>query len=406
MPDSKTFQWTGLNAQGQRAKGVINAGDTKEAQAELKKQGVELISLEQKNTAFSGIKLFSRKKKVRIKDILQFTRYISMMLSAGLPIIQALDIIARDQDNPTMQAMIINIKNNIAGGKTLAESFSQYPEHFSELYVNLIKTGEKSGTLDKILNRLGNYLERTENLKKKVKKALVYPIAILTVALIVSLVLLVFVVPSFENMFKSFGAQLPAFTRMVVGMSKFVRSDWYILLTVIGGGIFALRYTLKHNKKVQLLIDKWIFKIYLIGPILQKGIIARFTRTLATTLDAGMPIVESMKAMPNIMGNHTYSEAVDRIREDLTTGHQLSIAMSSTNLFPNMAIQMISIGEASGALADMLNKVADHYEEEVNYTVDNLSSLLEPLIMLILGVVVGGFVIAMYMPIFKIGSLF
>lgn len=405
--ETQAYQWSGINAQGKRASGVINAADTKEAQSELKKMSIEVISLTPKSQlSFSRFLSKTKQKKIKIADILLFTRYISMMLAAGLPMLQALDIIARDQDNPTMQAMILAIKNNIAGGKTLAESFSQYPDQFSDLYCNLIKTGEKSGTLDKILLRLGNYMERTENLKRKVKKALIYPVAILTVALLVSLVLLIFVVPQFQTMFKSFGAELPFFTRIVVNMSEFMRAYWYLLLLAIGAGLWGVRRLLKHNKRVQLLIDKWSLRIYIIGPIMRKSIIARFTRTLATTLDAGMPIVESMKAMPAIMGNSIYGEAVDQMRTDLTSGHQLSVAMGSTQLFPNMAIQMIAVGEASGSLADMLNKVADHYEDEVNYTVDNLSSLLEPIIMLILGIVVGGFVIAMYMPIFKIGSLF
>lgn len=404
----QTFQYTGINNRGQRLDGVVQAIDAKDAQSELAKMGIEVIDLQQKSSfGFGGGGGFkARKKKIKPKDILLLTRYISTMLTAGLPIVQSLEIISKDQENPAVHDMIKNIKNNIAGGKTLAESFKQYPEHFNELYCNLISSGEKSGTLEKILKRLGNYLERTETLKRKVKKALVYPIAIMTVALGVSLILLVFVVPQFEKMFSSFGAQLPLFTRMIVSMSNFMRSYWYIIIGVVGFSIWGLKRYIASSESAKYAIDKTMLRIYIIGSVTQKSIIARFARTLATTLEAGMPIVESMKAMSLVMGNRIYSKAVLDICNDVTNGKQLSAAMEATKLFPNMAIQMIAVGEASGSLAEMLNKVADYYEEEVNSVVDNLSSLLEPVIMVILGVIVGGFVIAMYLPIFKIGSLF
>jgi type IV pilus assembly protein PilC len=328
------------------------------------------------------------------------------MLAAGLPIVQALDIISRDQDNPALREMIINIKNNIAGGKTLSESFHQYPNHFNELYCNLVSAGEKSGTLEKVLKRLGNYLERSEMLKSKIKKALIYPAAIMSVALGVSLILLIFVVPQFQKMFASFGAQLPFFTRMIVNFSDFLRSYWWVLVVMIGGGIWGLKKYINGSEVAQLYIDRAALKIYIVGNVVRKGTIARFARTLATTLEAGMPIVESMKAMSLIMGNRIYSKAVLDVCNEVVNGKQLSVAMEATKLFPNMAIQMIAVGEASGSLADMLNKVADYYEEEVNTIVDNLSSLLEPVIMVVLGVIVGTFVVAMYLPIFRIGSLF
>jgi type IV pilus assembly protein PilC len=281
-----------------------------------------------------------------------------------------------------------------------------YPQHFNELYCNLIGAGEKSGTLEKILKRLGNYLERTETLKRKVKKALVYPAAIMTVALGVSLILLLFVVPQFQKMFTSFGAQLPLFTRMVVNLSDFLRSYWWLLIAGSVFGVYLARRSIAESESAQYAIDRYALKVYVIGDVLQKGVIARFARTLATTLEAGMPIVDSMRSMSLIMGNRIYSKAVLDICNDVVNGKQLSAAMESTKLFPNMAIQMIAVGEASGALADMLNKVADYYEDEVNAIVDNLSSLLEPVIMVVLGLIVGTFVVAMYLPIFKIGSLF
>lgn len=407
MADKQAFQYTGINSQGKRLDGTVQAIDIKDAQGELSRLGIEVIELQPKRQfGFSAAKIFTKKKKIKARDILLFTRYISTMLTAGLPIVQSLDIISKDQDNPTMQEMIVSIRNNISGGKSLADSFGMYPEHFNDMYCNLISSGEKSGTLEKILKRLGNYLERSETMRRKVKKAMIYPIAIMTVALGVSLILLIFVVPQFDKMFSSFGAQLPFFTRMVVNMSDFLRSFWYILIIVFGGGIWALKRFIKQSESAQFFIDRHILKVYIVGDVIQKSVIARFARTLATTLEAGMPIVESMKSMSLIMGNKIYSKAVLDICNDVVSGKQLSVAMESTKLFPNMAIQMISVGEASGSLSEMLNKVADYYEEEVNAIVDNLSSLLEPVIMVVLGVIVGSFVVAMYLPIFKIGSLF
>jgi type IV pilus assembly protein PilC len=401
------YQWNGINAQGKRVQGKLQAADSKEAQLELKKMGIEVIGVElKKQLQFSGFSTAANKGKIKPKDILLFTRYLSTMLSAGLPILQALDIIARDQENPAMQSLILTIRTNVMGGKTLAESFGNYPNHFNDLYINLVKAGEKSGMLNTILQRVSNYLEKTESLKRKIKKALVYPAAIVTIAIIVSLVLLIFVVPQFRTMFKSFGVDLPLFTLIVVHMSDFLRDYWWLLLASVALSVWGIKYSVRQSDYIPKLIDKWSLRIIIIGPILRKGIIARFTRTLATTLDAGMPIVECMKAMVPIMGNGIYSQAVLQICDEVVSGHQLSSSMAATKLFPNMAVQMTAVGEASGALSEMLNKVADYYEDDVNHAVDNLSSLLEPLIMALLGVIVGTFVVAMYLPIFKMGSLF
>lgn len=399
--NAQSFKWVGLNSRGKRSEGVIQSADIKEAQSELKKLGVEIISI----TAKSTFQMRSRPKKIKVKDIQLFTRYLSTMLTAGLPIIQALEIIGGDQNNPAFQNLISAIKKDIAGGKTLAETFGGYPKYFTDLYCSLIKAGEKSGTLDKILNRLAGYMEKTETLKRKIKKALAYPIAILSIALGVSLILLIFVVPTFQKLFSSFGAKLPFFTQMVVNLSDFMRSYWWAILIGLVALIFGFKKARK-NPEFKRKVDYYILKIYIVGPILSKGIIARFTRTMSTTLEAGMPIVESMKSMAPVMGNSLYTKAVLQMCEDVSSGHTLSASMASTKLFPNMVIQMISVGEASGRLAEMLNKVADYYEEEVNSIVDNLSTLIEPLIILILGVIVGTFVIAMYLPIFKMGSLF
>lgn len=408
MSDGKqSFQWSGINNQGKRLDGVMTAGDMKDAHSELSRMGIEVITLQPKNSFHFSLSLSKAKKgKITQKDILLFTRYISTMLTAGMPIVQALDILSKDATNPAVQEMIVTIKNNVAGGKTLAESFKLYPQHFGDLYCNLIGSGEKSGTLEKIMKRLGSYLERSENLKRKIKKAMIYPAAIMTVALGVSLILLLFVVPQFQKMFSSFGAQLPWFTRMIVNLSDFLRSYWWVAIILVGGSVFGLRRYIKQSSDAQLMVDKLALRLYIIGDVTKKGAIARFARTLATTLEAGMPIVDSMKSLAMIMGNKLYTKAVLDVCNDVVNGKQLSVAIEATGMFPNMAVQMIAVGEASGSLSDMLNKVADYYEEEVNAVVDNLSSLLEPVIMIVLGTIVGAFVVAMYLPIFKIGSLF
>jgi type IV pilus assembly protein PilC len=400
--NASSFRWTGINKEGKRVSGSIKAADSHEAQNELRKQEVEIVSLEKRSQRRFNVTT----KKITPETILVFTRYLATLMAAGMPIMQSLEIISRDQENVTMHDFVMALKVNISGGKTLGESFAQYPQYFSPLYCNLIKIGEKSGMLEKILTKLADYIEKTENLKRKVKKAMIYPAAIMSVAGVVSLILLLFVVPRFQDIFKSFGAQLPYFTRLVISFSHFLRSYWWLIL-LAGFGVF---YWLRHLHRTRLLfrekVDEMILHILIIGPILRKSIIARYTRTFAITLDAGMPIVDAMKSMADIMGNSVYSKAVLEICHEVTNGNQLYVAMESTKLFPNMAIQMISVGEASGSLSSMLNKVADYYEAEVNNIVDNLSSLLEPLIMAVLGVIVGGFVVAMYLPIFKMGGLF
>jgi type IV pilus assembly protein PilC len=397
------FQWSGINIKGQRETGQIHATDIKEAQNELKKMGIEVISLTPKNVLKIG---FRKRYKLKPKDILLFTRHMSAMISSGLTIPQALDIIANDQENPIMQSMLATIRNNVSSGKTLSETFSQYPQYFSELYINLVKAGEKSGSLDKIFNRLGNYLEKTEMLKNKIKRAMIYPSAILVIAGIVSLILLIFVVPQFQEMFANFGAKLPFFTRIILGISIFLRHYGWLLAIVLIVSVWFAKKNLKRNEKIKDTLDQLALKIFIIGPILKKGIVARYARTLATTLESGMPIVEAMKAMAPIMGNRLYAQNVLKISEDISSGHQLSISMSNTKLFPNMVVQMVAVGEASGSLSEMLNKLADYYEEEVNHMVDNLSSLLEPFIMALLGIIIGSFIVAMYLPIFKMGGLF
>lgn len=403
MPDiTQSFKWVGITREGQRKSGILRAIGINDAQNELKKMGIEVINL----TPHKTLQFSARQKKIKVKDIQLFTRYLSTMLSAGLPIIQALEIISSDKENPALKNLVTSLKNDIAGGKGLAESFSTHPKYFNSLYCSLLKAGEKSGTLDKILNRLALYLEKTEILKRKIKKSLAYPIAILSIAFIVSGILLLFVVPQFKELFASFGATLPFFTLMVVNLSEFIRTYWWAIGLVIISFVGGVIYLIRNNEAFRETLDRWSLKIFIIGPVLKKGIIARFTRTLATTLEAGMPIVDSIKSMKQLMGSYLYSKAIDQITADLTSGHNLSVAMNNTNLFPNMVIQMIAVGEVSGRLPEMLTKIADYYEDEVNTVVDNLSTLLEPIIMLVLGIIIGSFIIAMYLPIFKIGSIF
>jgi len=400
--NTQIFKWTGVDRFGKRVGGSIRANDIKAAQKELRKIDIEVITLK----ATRGLTFSLRRKTVKRKDIVLFTRHLSTMLGAGLPILQSLDVISRDQENIVMQSVVTTLKSDIAGGKTLAESFRQFPEYFNPLYCNLIQAGEKSGTLDKTIQRLAHYLEKSESLKNKIKKAMVYPIAIISVGLLVSSILLFFVVPQFATMFASFGAQLPFFTQLVIDLSNFLVRFWWLIIIVLGLIIWAFRYSIKNSPGMQNFIDKWSLKIPIIGNVLRKGIIARFSRTLATTLAAGMPIIESMRAMAPVMGNRLYTKAVNNICDSVGSGHQMSVSLTNTKLFPNMVIQMVAIGEASGTLEAMLNKLADYYEEEVDTVVENLSNLIEPVIMVILGVIVGGFVIAMYLPIFKLGSLF
>jgi len=402
------FAWTGIGAEGKRMQGILRANDIDEAQNELGKKGIDVISLEQKRAShfLMNSPFLKKGKKIKTKDILLFTRYLSTMLSSGLSIVQSLDVMSRDRQNLTMQSLIISIKDNVSEGKTLSESFAEYPEYFGELYCSLIHSGEKSGTLDRVLIRIASYLERSDTLKRKIKKAMIYPTAVIAVAFVVSLILLLFVVPQFQKIFTSAGVPLPAFTRIVIHFSDFLQHEWWLALIMVILGIICFRHARRHSEAFNRNIDRALLKLYLIGSLQKKAIIARFSRTLATMLEAGIPMAEGIRSMSGIVVNRIYREAVQDIANDVISGFPLSSSMDSTQLFPTMVIQMISVGEASGRLSDMLNRVADYYEEEVNAVVDNLGSLLEPLIMVVLGVIVGGFVIAMYLPIFKLGSLY
>lgn len=380
--------------------GDIQARSLALAKADLRNQGIVVNKVAKKRKPF-----FDKKnKKITAGDITVFSRQLATMIESGIPLVQSFDIVAKGQSNKRLKDLIEEIKHDVETGLTLAESLIKHPAYFNELFCNLIDAGEKSGSLDIMLDKVATYKEKIETIKKKIKKALTYPLAVLVVAFLVTAGLLIFVVPQFESLFKGFGADLPAMTQAVVSMSAFFQSYWYLIFGAIGGAIYAFIYARNHSIDFAQKVDMTLLKLPVIGPILEKAAIARFTRTLSITFAAGLPLVEALKSVAGATGNIVYAKATEKIKEEVSTGQQMNVAMENTHLFPNMVIQMVAIGEESGALEKMLGKVADFFEEDVDNAVDSLSSLLEPIIMSILGVLVGGLVIAMYLPIFKLGS--
>ncbi|WP_045225534.1 type II secretion system F family protein [Methyloterricola oryzae] len=395
------FVWEGTDRAGARMKGEVSSRSENTVRAELRRQGIKVIKVKKKPKPL----FTARKKKIIPKDIAVFSRQLATMLSAGVPLVQAFDIVGRGHENPSMQELLMSIKADIEGGSPLAEALGKHPLYFDELFCNLVHAGEMAGVLETLLHKIADYKEKTESLKGKIKKALTYPTAVLVVAVIVTAILLVFVVPQFEDLFKGFGADLPAFTQMVVSMSRFLRDYWYIIAGILIVAGFVLANLKRRSLAFNHGLDRLILKIPVIGEIMRKAAIARFARTLATMSAAGVPLVEALQSVAGATGNIVYGTAVLQMRDEVSTGHQLQMTMRQTNLFPNMVIQMVAIGEESGSIDSMLSKVADFFEEEVDNAVDSLSSLLEPMIMAFLGVVVGGLVIAMYLPIFKLGSV-
>jgi type IV pilus assembly protein PilC len=393
------FIWEGKDKRGNKVRGKALAASETALRADLRRQGVAATRVKtQGKPLFGG-------GKVEPADIAVFSRQLATMMAAGIPMVQSFEIIGNGHEKPAMQKLVLEIKNSIEGGSTLHESLAKYPLHFDNLFVNLVEAGEQAGALESLLDKIATYKEKTEALKKKIKKALFYPIAVLCVAVIVSLILLIFVIPQFEALFKGFGADLPAFTQMVVNLSRFVQHQGWWCAILIGGGFWSFFYFLRRSRKMQLAMDRILLKFPIIGPILVKSAIARYARTLSTMFAAGVPLVEAMGSVAGATGNIVYEEAVYRMKDEVATGQRLQRAMENTGLFPNMVIQMIAVGEESGALDTMSGKVAEFYEAEVDNAVDSMSSLMEPMIMAILGVLVGGMVIAMYLPIFKLGSV-
>jgi type IV pilus assembly protein PilC len=392
------FIWEGKDKRGNKVRGKAIASSETALRADLRKQGVAPTRVKIQSGRMGG-------GKPTPMDIAVFSRQLATMMSAGIPMVQAFEIVGNGHDKPSMQKLILDIKANIEGGSTLHESLAKFPLYFDDLFVNLVEAGEQAGALESLLDKIATYKEKTEALKKKIKKALFYPAAVLAVAIIVSAVLLIFVIPQFESLFKGFGADLPAFTQMVVNLSRWVTKSGWQLIIIIGGGVYAFMYFHKRSRNMRRFLDRAFLKAPIIGPILVKAAIARFTRTLATMFTAGVPLVEAMQSVAGATGNIVYEEATLRIKDEVATGQRLQRAMENTGLFPNMVIQMIAVGEESGSLDTMSGKVAEFYEAEVDNAVDSMSSLMEPVIMAVLGVLVGGMVIAMYLPIFKLGSV-
>lgn len=396
-----TFSYEGTDRKGVKVKGEVNARNMALAKVNLRKQGVTINAIREKKQSIGG-SLF--KPKVKALDICIFTRQLATMMKAGVPLVQSFEIVAEGLENPAMAEIVLGIKSEVEGGNTFAASLKKYPEHFDDLFCALVESGEQSGALEVMLDRVAVYKEKSEILKQKIKKAMKYPATVMVVAFIVTIILLVKVVPVFQNLFSSFGSDLPAFTQMVVGMSEWVQSYWWLLILVVVGTFFGLKAFYKSSKKFRDQLDRTMLKMPIFGSLVYKAIIARFSRTLSTTFAAGVPLIDALESTARASNNVVFETAILKIRDEVAAGQQLQFSMRASNLFPSMAVQMVAIGEEAGALDSMLDKVATHFESEVDNAVDGLTSMMEPLIMAILGVIVGGLVIAMYLPIFQMGS--
>lgn len=394
-----TFKWEGKDRKGSKVGGLIEGSNPALIKAQLRKQGINVTKLGRQSS------LFSKNKPIKPLDIAFFTRQLATMMGAGVPIIQAFDIVGEGTQNGNMKKLLHEIKTDIGAGNTLAESLSKHPKYFDDLFCSLVESGEQSGRLESLLDRIATYKEKTEALKKKIKKAMTYPIAVIVVAVIVTAILLLKVVPQFESVFSGFGADLPAFTLMVIGMSHWLQSWWFILLIAFIAIGYTYRQLNLRSKTFRDAQDRFLLKAPIVGQIVYEAAVARFSRTLATTFAAGVPLVDALDSVAGAAGNVVFYNATIKIKEDVSAGSQLNFSMRTTNVFPPLAIQMTGIGEESGALDEMLAKVADYYEAEVDNKVDNLTTLMEPLIMCVLGVLVGGLIIAMYLPIFQLGNV-
>jgi len=392
------FNWEGRDRKGQKVKGRTVGQSEQAVRGELRRQGIAATRIKKQGARAGG-------GRVEPGDIAIFSRQLATMLGAGIPLVQAFEIIGAGHEKPAMQRLLMEIKSDIEGGTSLHEALGKHPLHFDDLYVNLTEAGEQAGALESLLDKIATYKEKTEAIKKKVKKALFYPAAVLVIAVIVTTILLIFVIPQFESLFKGFGAALPAFTQAVINLSRFVQKFGVLIAIGIGAAFYFFMYFKKRSRKMREFLDRVSLKIPVIGPILNKAAIARFARTLSTMFSAGVPLVEALESVAGATGNIVYEDAVMKMRDEVATGQRLQRSMENTGLFPNMVVQMIAVGEESGSLDTMSGKVASFYEEDVDNAVDSMSSLLEPLIMAILGVLVGSLVIAMYLPIFKLGSV-
>ena len=398
---SDIFLWSGTDKSGRNSKGEIRAASPAMAKAQLRRQGIKPKNVKKKSKPLFG----SGGKAIKPADIAIFTRQLATMLKAGVPLVQSFEIVAEGAEKPKLQELINTIRNDVAAGGGLAPSLAKHPRLFDELFCSLVASGEDSGTLEVMLDRVATYKEKTEQLKAKIKKALTYPTAVIVVAIVVTAILLIKVVPQFAETFRSFGSDLPAFTLFVLMISNFVQKWWFVILLMIIAAIFVFREAKIRSVKFSEFLDRLILRLPIFGTIVHDAVIARFSRTLATTFAAGVPLVDALESTAGAAGNSVYAKAIRQVKDDVTTGSTLYSSTKATGLFPNMLLQMMSIGEESGSLDEMLDKVANHYEDAVDNAVDSLSSLMEPMIMAILGVLVGGLMIAMYLPIFMLGSV-
>lgn len=396
----QAFVWEGKDRKGSKSKGEISGTNLALVKAQLRKQGIIPDKVKKKPKP-----LFGGSKKITPFDIAMFTRQMATMMKAGVPLVQSFDIVTDGLENQGLKELIAAVRNDVAAGTSFANALRRHPKHFDNLYCNLVDSGEKAGALEQMLDRIAMYLEKTETLKKKVKKAMTYPIAVVVVAIIVTAILLVKVVPQFESLFQGFGADLPVFTQFIIEISEWMQKWWFVVLLGIVGFVFLFKEAKKKSLKFSDFVDKYVLKLPVVGEILDKSAVAKFGRVLSTTFASGVPLVDALDSVAGATGNAVYRDAVMKIKDDVSSGTQLQASMKSTGVFPVMAVQLTSIGEESGNLDEMLEKVADHYEGVVDDMVDNLTALMEPMIMAVLGVLVGGLIIGMYLPIFQMGQV-
>ena len=394
------FKWEGKDRKGTRIDGVLQGENAALVKTQLRKQGILVTKIKRESTLFG-----KRPKPIKPLDIAFFTRQLATMMESGVPIIQAFEIIAEGAENPSVGKLVTQIKTDVAAGNTLADSLRQHPKYFDDLFCNLVESGEQSGRLESLLDRIATYKEKTEALKAKIKKAMTYPIAVIVVAVIVTAIMLLKVVPAFTEVFANFGAELPAFTLFVIGLSEWLQSWWFVALILIIGTGYAYSQAHLRSKAFRDFEDRTLLKAPIVGDIVYQAAVARYARTLSTTFAAGVPLVDALDSVAGASGNVVFYNAVMKIKEDVSAGSQLNFSMRATKVFPSLAVQMTGIGEESGNLDGMLEKVADYYEAEVDNKVDNLTTLLEPLIMSVLGILVGGLIVAMYLPIFQLGNV-
>ena len=392
-----TFAWEGKDKTGKLMRGEMRAGGEALVNATLRRQGI-LVSKIKKQA-------FKRGGKITEKDITLFTRQLATMMKAGVPLLQAFDIVGKGASNQAVAKLLLDVKSDVETGSALNQAFRKYPLYFDALFCNLVSAGESAGILDSLLDRLATYKEKILAIKSKIKSALFYPIAVIVVAIVITAVIMIFVIPSFKEVFKSFGADLPAPTLMVIAMSDFMVANWYVVFGILGGGLYGFFYMWKRSEKVQIVMDRLLLRLPVFGDIIRKATMARWARTLSTMFAAGVPLVEALDSVGGASGNYVYLTATKQIQAEVSTGTSLTVAMQNANVFPNMVIQMVSIGEESGQLDAMLSKVADFFEAEVDDSVEAMSSLMEPIIMVVLGTLIGGMVVAMYLPIFKLGAV-